>query len=87
MFLDHIVADKRRKLKQRKDIVPLTELQAAIREKPPALNFRAALAGGDIHLIAEVKKASPSKGLLYPSFAPTRLAKTYALVVPPQYQS
>jgi indole-3-glycerol phosphate synthase len=78
MFLDRIVADKRRKLKQRKDIVPLTELKAAIREKPQALDFGAALAGGDIRLIAEVKKASPSKGLLCSSFAPTKLAKTYA---------
>jgi indole-3-glycerol phosphate synthase len=79
MFLDHIVADKRHQLKQRKKMVPLTELEAAIGKKPPALDFRVALAGGDIRLIAEVKKASPSKGLLYPSFAPTQLAKNYAL--------
>lgn len=78
MFLDSIVADKRRKLKQRKEMVPLPELQAAIGEKSPALDFRAALVGDDIRLIAEVKKASPSKGLLCPSFSPTRSAKTYA---------
>ena len=78
MFLDSIVADKRRKLKQRKEMIPLPELQVAVGEQAAPLDFGAALVGDDIRLIAEVKKASPSKGLLCPSFSPTRLAKTYA---------
>ena len=43
-----------------------------------ALDFSAALRAGGVRLVAEVKKASPSRGLLCPDFDPVRLAGTYA---------
>ncbi|OGO45390.1 MAG: indole-3-glycerol phosphate synthase, partial [Chloroflexi bacterium RBG_16_60_22] len=42
------------------------------------LDFAAALRGDKVRLIAEVKKASPTRGLLCPDFDPVALAKTYA---------
>lgn len=78
MVLDRIVADKMDELKQRQEIVPLAKLKAAIRHKAPPLDFAAALKGDGIRLIAEVKKASPSKGVLCANLDPGKLADTYA---------
>ena len=56
---------------------PLHELQLRIGERRPAKNFAAALKGDRLRLIAEVKRASPSKGLLRADFDPVAIAKTY----------
>jgi len=78
MFLDTIVAEKREELKQRQVTVPLPELRQAIMERPLPLNFAAALSGDGPRLIAEVKRASPSRGVLCPDLDPVKLASTYA---------
>jgi len=78
MFLDKIVAEKREELKQRQETVPLPELRAAIMERPLPLNLAAALSGDSLRLIAEVKRASPSRGILCPDLDPVKLAGTYA---------
>lgn len=78
MFLDKIVAEKRKELEQRQKTVPLDELEAAIEQKPAPLDLAAALNGDGISLIAEVKRASPSKGALNPALDPVELARTYA---------
>ena len=44
----------------------------------PPLDFAAALRGDNVRLIAEVKKASPSKGIICPNFNPVDIAKIYA---------
>ena len=77
-ILDEIVAAKRKELALQKEAAPLDALQQEIAAQPRPLNLSGALMGGGIRLIAEVKKASPSRGLLCPDFDPVRLAGTYA---------
>jgi indole-3-glycerol phosphate synthase len=78
MFLDKIVAERLEELEQRQKIVPLSELRAAIMERPLPLDLAAALRGDSLRLIAEVKRASPSRGVLRPDLDPVKLASTYA---------
>jgi len=78
MFLDNIIAEKREELEERQKTVPLAELEAIIREKPPPLDLATALGGDSLRLIAEVKRASPSRGVLRADLDPVRLAETYA---------
>ncbi|MGB5926033.1 MAG: indole-3-glycerol phosphate synthase TrpC [Dehalococcoidia bacterium] len=77
-MLDNIIAQKREEVEQRKKGVPMTYLQEGIARQKPALDFALALQGDRIRLIAEVKQASPSRGVLSPDFNPTKLARTYA---------
>jgi indole-3-glycerol phosphate synthase len=77
-MLDKIIAQKREGVEQRKKAVPLTCLQDRIVGHKPPLDLDPAIKGDHIRLIAEVKKASPSRGLLSPNLNPTKLARTYA---------
>jgi indole-3-glycerol phosphate synthase len=56
----------------------MTEIQRMALQQPTPLDFASALRGEGIRLIAEVKKASPSRGVIRPDFDPTELAKIYA---------
>ncbi|MCE2465025.1 MAG: indole-3-glycerol phosphate synthase TrpC [Dehalococcoidia bacterium] len=76
-ILDEIVALKRDEVASRKAQVSLTDLEDAIAGQPRPLNMSGALLGDRVRLIGEIKKASPSKGLLCPDFDPSRLASTY----------
>lgn len=78
MILDEIMAHKRHELEKRRRTVPLANLKACAADQPPPLDFIAALGGEGVSLIAEVKRASPSKGMLCPDFDPVHLAMTYA---------
>ncbi len=78
MILDEIVADKIPEVERRKRGLPLEELKKVIEEQPPALDFASVLKGDRISLIAEVKKASPSRGIIREDFNPVDIALTYA---------
>jgi len=78
MILDQIVADNLEKLESRKRSFPLKELQTVALEQPSPLDFASALHGNHIKLIAEVKKASPSRGIIRSDFNPVAIAQTYA---------
>jgi indole-3-glycerol phosphate synthase len=77
-ILEKIVASKRRELAASMAQMPIDEMEHQAFEAPPARDFVAALSGpGPIQLIAEVKKASPSAGVLRHDFDPVAIARTY----------
>ena len=69
-ILEQIVNTKGLELDIRKQQEPLSELQSKAGDLPLPLNFSGALMGGSISLIAEAKKASPSKGMLRENYDP-----------------
>ncbi|MEE2656282.1 MAG: indole-3-glycerol phosphate synthase TrpC [Chloroflexota bacterium] len=77
-ILDEIVEAKKFVLAKAKTDVPLDELKHQIVDKPKPISLIDVLRGADIRLIAEIKKASPSAGLLRADFDPATLAMTYA---------
>jgi indole-3-glycerol phosphate synthase len=77
-ILDRILATKKREVEQHKQTVKISCLLDCIARRKTPLAFSEALLGDDIRLIAEVKKASPSRGVMRPYFDPMELARTYA---------
>jgi indole-3-glycerol phosphate synthase len=76
-ILDEIMRYHREQLPKIKRDVPLSTVQALATVAPPPLDFYAALRAPGVSLIAECKKASPSKGLLVPHYDPVALAESY----------
>ena len=76
-ILKEIVAVKRREIERLKVETPVSELEARIEKQRPPLNLAGALMGESVRIIAEVKKASPAKGLLRSDFDPATLATAY----------
>ena len=78
-ILDKIVATKREEISAAKATLSEEALRAEIAAAPPSRDFFAALAAdGPIKLIAEVKKASPSAGVIRDDFDPVAIAQAYA---------
>jgi indole-3-glycerol phosphate synthase len=81
-ILDTIVARKRVEVAERRQSRPLDAVAEAARAAAPARGFQAALrkriANGQPGVIAEIKKASPSKGVIRPDFQPVDIAHSYA---------
>ena len=76
--LQRIVATKYDEVTAARDKLPLADLQAQVAaDKRPRRGFAAALRAADIGIIAEIKKASPSKGIINHNFAPAEFAKQY----------
>jgi indole-3-glycerol phosphate synthase len=77
-ILDDIVASKRREIEAARARTADAELERRLGGLPAALDFRAALEGpGGVQVIAEVKKASPSAGVIRPDFDPVGVARIY----------
>ncbi|MCM3633061.1 indole-3-glycerol phosphate synthase TrpC [Paenibacillus camelliae] len=81
MFLNRIVETKKQEVEQLAGQLTIAEAEKKIAELPACRGFEKALRAGNRHralgLIAEVKKASPSKGLIREDFHPVALAKGY----------
>lgn len=78
MILDEIVAHKRIEIAERKQRVSLSDLVSRAEQQPAAIDFATALRGEGIGLIAEIKRASPSKGSFAPDLRVESVAFTYA---------
>ena len=79
MILDDIVADKRLEIEARKRELPPGEVLDMAAKQPSKLDFASALREEGVRLIAEVKKASPSRGVIRSDFNPVDIALTYAV--------
>lgn len=78
MILDEIVAGTRSALAAAKAREPEEDLRRGLDKLPPPRDFRGALAAPGLHLIAEMKRRSPSAGELGPGYEPARLAAVFA---------
>lgn len=80
-ILQRILRRKAEEVVERSDVLPLRELSARLANVPPPRNFlgalEARLAAGEAAVIAEIKRASPSRGLLRADFRPGDIAATY----------
>ena len=77
-ILDEIVAAKRREVDRLKVETPQLALERRIDGRASPLNLAGVLWGDSVRVIAEIKKASPAKGLLRADFDPVSLATAYA---------
>ena len=80
-ILERILKRKAEEIAERSAALPLTELSARVADLPETRGFAAAIEArieaGQPAVIAEVKKASPSKGVIRPDFHPADIARSY----------
>lgn len=77
MILDDIAGKRKEQLRRDMDAVSLETVKRAAEHSPPPLDFKKALQKDRLSVIAEVKKASPSKGLICRDFQPAQIARNY----------
>ena len=75
--LSTIIAARRCRIEEVRAEVPFGELRQVAEARSDFRDFAAALSGEKLSVIAELKKASPSRGLLCPDFRPVDIAKSY----------
>ncbi|MFT9496719.1 indole-3-glycerol phosphate synthase TrpC [Anaerosolibacter sp.] len=80
MILDEIVAYKKKRLEQEKLQTSMDILLRSLKDRKAAIDFKGALKKcGGLRIIAEVKKASPSKGIIREDFHPLAIAEQYEI--------
>jgi indole-3-glycerol phosphate synthase len=78
-ILLRIIEKRRESVAHRKRVVPLVALKIAVEKKAPAArDFSAAITANRVNVIAELKKASPSRGVIREQFEPAKLAAELA---------
>jgi indole-3-glycerol phosphate synthase len=77
VILDDIIEVKRREVAKGKEKTPLSAQESAAAGMPPTRDFRAALSGEGTAIIAEVKRRSPSRGVIRSDFDPAGIARAY----------
>ncbi|GAB6929971.1 indole-3-glycerol phosphate synthase TrpC [Paenibacillus sp. JCM 10914] len=80
MYLDRIVETKHQEVAKLRETFRISDAEQRIADLPPTRGFERALSASrkrSMGLIAEVKKASPSKGLIRPDFDPVMIARSY----------
>ncbi|MDD5711673.1 MAG: indole-3-glycerol phosphate synthase TrpC [Smithellaceae bacterium] len=78
MILDDIIHTKKVELGRMKSVCPLAELRAMISDLPACRDFKQAISRKDCAIIAEIKRRSPSRGILREDFDHLRIANIYA---------
>jgi len=76
-ILDEILARTNADLPERKISVPVSDLEVAARSRSAPLSLRAALGGTEMSVIAEIKRASPSRGTFPIVVEPASVARDY----------
>lgn len=80
-ILDRILATKADEIHDRRGRHPLNHLKSQVRDQPPARGFAAAVqakaSAGQPAVIAEIKRASPSKGVIRDHYEPAAIARSY----------
>ncbi len=77
MILGRIIRHKIEEVSRKKAALSLLELRRRISDMKPVCDFRAAIDSGDVAIIAEVKKSSPSRGRIREDFDHLAIARTY----------
>src|SRR5213080_1691204 len=75
--LDEIINARRRRFEEARKNSPLDQVEAAAARRHERRDFAAAISGKGLSVIAELKQASPSRGLLRPDYRPRELAQGY----------
>lgn len=81
-FLETIVGRKKESVAEAKERIPLSELEKRVLNLKPRNDFRRILfreSGDSVRVIAEIKRASPSKGMIAEKIEPASIARDYAL--------
>ena len=75
--LESIISYKRKEIERDKTAMPLESLKSRITDLPSTRNFKEAISQDGLNFIAEIKRASPSKGIIRKEFDPVEIAKIY----------